>query len=72
MLRYLIPSLLVFRALLYKVLRHAFSFHTDEQQTAALDEALSRQPERTNSNGDDDGRGVGEESDADKDFVPVS
>ena len=49
-----------------------FSFHTDEQLTASLYEALSRQPERTNSSGDDDGRGVGEESDAEKDFVPVS
>ena len=52
-----------------KVIRHAFSFHTDKQLTAALDEALSRQPKRTNSTGDDDGR---EESDADEDFVPVT
>ena len=54
-----------------KVIRHAFSFHTDEQLTTALDEALSRQPERTDSNDDGDGRGV-EESNAYKDFVPVT
>ena len=53
-----------------KVIRHAFSFHTDKQLTAALDEALRHQPDI--SNGDDDGRGVGEESDADEEFVPVT
>ncbi len=52
-----------------KVMRHDFSFHTDEL-TAALDHALSRQPEGTDEN--NDGDGCGEESVAEEDFVPVT